>query len=118
MRREQSIVDLQKLIRQFADDRDWEQYHSPKNLVMALSGEVGELNDIFQWLSEGESYLKGKVLQHASEEMGDILIYLIRLADRLGLDLLECGYSKLQINENKYPVDKVKGSSKKYNEYQ
>ena len=117
MSSERSIADLQTRTRQFADERDWEQFHSPKNLAMAICGEAGELAEVFQWLTEEQSYLQGDALQHAGEEMGDILIYLVRLADRLGLDLEDCAYRKLAQNAEKYPVDKAKGNARKHTEF-
>jgi len=114
-------LDLQELktrLQQFADERDWEQFHSPKNLAMALSVEVAELVEHFQWLSEEES----RGLPHATrlrvaEEIADIQIYLVRLADKLGIDILESAEAKLEENEHKYPAIRVKGSSKKYSDY-
>ena len=111
-----SLTDLQKRLRIFAEERDWEQFHSPKNLAMAVCGEAGELAEIFQWLTEEESFLKGKTLEHAGEEMGDVLIYLVRLADRLGLDLLDCAYRKLERNARNYPVGMARGSARKHTE--
>ena len=79
----------QNIIQQFADERNWEQYHNPKNLVMALSGEVGELTEIFQWLSQEESQnLSDKDIQSAKEEIADIFIYLLRISDKLGIKIL------------------------------
>ncbi len=111
---------MQQLIndlREFAKERDWEQFHSPKNLAMALSVEVGELVEHFQWLSQGDSYELGREkLDKVKEEIGDVLIYLTNLADKLGIDPLEAATEKLKINGMKYPVDKAKGSAKKYKE--
>lgn len=116
MSSDRSIANLQSCTRKFARERDWEQFHSPKNLAMAVCGEAGELAEIFQWLTEEQSYLQGAALDHAGEEMGDILIYLARLADRLGLDLEDCTYKKLERNTEKYPVEKAKGNARKYTE--
>jgi dCTP diphosphatase len=102
----------------FAKDRDWEQFHSPKNLSMALSVEVAELVEHFQWLTEEQSkQLDDKTLAEVADEIADVQVYLIRLADKLGVDVLATVEEKIKKNEAKYPVDKVKGSSKKYTEY-
>jgi len=103
----------------FATERDWHQFHSPKNLVMALSGEVGELTEIFQWMTEDASRTAGR--NHATadkvrEELADVLLYLVRLADVLGVDLNDAATQKLQRNAEKYPAEKARGSSKKYTE--
>lgn len=113
--------DLDKIkeeLRQFALARDWEQFHSPKNLSMALAGEVGELLEVFQWLTEEQSKnLTQEQRKAVEEEVADVFLYLLRLTDRLDVDLLEVAKKKIIINEQKYPVYKVKGSSKKYKEY-
>ena len=103
-------------IQEFADDRNWEQFHTPKNLAMALSGEVGELTEIFQWLSQEESQnLSDKDLQLAKEEVADIFIYLLRLSTKLNIDLEEAVNEKLEINAKKYPVDLAMDNAVKYN---
>ena len=105
----------QNIIQQFADERNWEQYHNPKNLVMALSGEVGELTEIFQWQNEEESKnLSDKDLQSAKEEIADIFIYLLRISDKLGIYMEEAVNEKLEINANKYPVELAKDNAVKY----
>ena len=107
-------------LRSFAKERDWDQYHSPKNLAMALVVEAGELLEIFQWLTEQQSVDLGKSdaeLRMAGEELADILIYLVRLADVLGLDLDAALGDKLEMNRRKYPIDLVKGSPAKYTKY-
>ena len=109
---------LKHRLRKFAADRDWEQFHSPKNLSMALIAEAAELVEHFQWLTEQQSgQLPAEKLQEVEAELADILVYLIRMADKLGVDLIAAAESKIEINEEKYPVDKVRGSSKKYTEY-
>ncbi len=110
-----SIDELKIAMRRFADDRDWDQFHSPKNLSMALAGEAGELLECFQWLSEEESKnLSEKQLLAVADEIADIQLYLIRLADKLGLNILaECN-RKMAVNAEKYPIDKSKGKSNKY----
>ena len=111
-----NIKEIQKKLRKFAKERDWEQFHSPKNLAMALSGEVGELAEIFQWLSEEESKkLSDKDLQLAKEEIADIFIYLLRLSTKLNIDLEEAVNEKLEINATKYPVDLARDNAVKYN---
>jgi dCTP diphosphatase len=115
---ENPIDDLSQRLRSFARERDWEQFHSPKNVAMALIGEAGELIEHFQWLTEEQSYtLPPEKLEQVRLEMADIFIYLIRLSERLGVDLMAAVEDKIAINERKYPADKVRGSSKKYNEY-
>ena len=112
------ISSLQQSLRKFASDRDWEQFHNPKNLVMALTVEAGELQEIFQWLTEQQSSdLDVKQRQHAQEEMADVLLYLCRLADVLDIDLQEAALAKLKRNAEKYPADQVRGKSGKYTEY-
>ena len=102
----------------FADKREWQQFHSPKNLTMALMVEVGELLEHFQWLTEQASAELDPVkLSEVAKEIADVQIYLIRLADVLGVDIMAATESKMTENEAKYPADKVKGSSKKYTEY-
>jgi dCTP diphosphatase len=104
-------------LRDFAKARDWDQYHSPKNLSMALSAEVAEIVEHFQWLTEEQSKrLPQEKVDEVKTELADTLIYLIRLADKLDIDLLAAALSKIEINEQKYPVDKAKGNAKKYTE--
>ena len=107
---------LQEL-REFSKERDWDQFHSPKNLSMALAVEVAELLEHFQWLSEEESdRLDPTKLAEVEEEIGDIQIYLARLADRLGICPLAAARAKLKKSAAKYPVDKSRGNAKKYTE--
>lgn len=111
---------LQERIREFAKERDWDQYHTPKNLVMALSGEAGELTEIFQWVSEQDSHKlldEEKTRTEIMDEIADVQIYLLRLCDVLGVDLEKACWVKMDKNNRKYPADLVKGSSKKYTEY-
>jgi len=111
---------MQKLIkklREFAKERDWDQFHSPKNLAMALSVEVAELVENFQWLTEEESFeLPANKLNKTKEEIGDIMIYLLRLSDKLGIDPLKAAKDKNSLNQRKYPVEKAKGNALKYTE--
>lgn len=115
------MTDLEKIrlrISQFAAERDWDQFHSPKNLSMALAAESGELLEQFQWLTEEQSKkLSSEKLLNIEEELADIQIYLIRLADKLNINLIDAVHEKIEVNERKYPADKVKGSAKKYDEY-
>ena len=114
-----SLEGLRQRLEQFAKARDWEQFHSPKNLSMALIAEAAELVEHFQWLSEAQSSaLPPDKLAEVRLELADILLYLIRLGDRLGLDLVQAGNDKIDINEQRYPVDKVRGSAKRASEYE
>jgi len=114
----QDLSDLSRRLADFARVRDWEQFHSPKNLSMALAGEVGELLEHFQWLNEEQSADLPDQKKHAvALEMADILIYLLRLAERLDVDLLDSAYRKMAINEQRYPADKVKGDARRADEY-
>ena len=104
-------------LRAFCKERDWEQFHSPKNLAMALSAEAGELLEIFQWLTEAQSRsLDAKERARAHEEVADILLYLVRIADQLGIDPIEAARRKLVENAQKYPVEKARGNARKYTE--
>jgi NTP pyrophosphatase (non-canonical NTP hydrolase) len=108
---------LRAQLREFADARDWAQFHSPKNLAMALSVEVGELLENFQWLTEEQSRRPApEVHAAASEEIADVLLYLIRLCDQLGIDPIAAANRKLVANAAKYPVEKARGTSRKYTE--
>ena len=114
---ETNLNNLRLRLREFADLRDWDQFHSPKNLSMALSAEVAEILEHFQWLTEEQSKnLPKDKLDEVGAELADTLIYLVRLADKLDIDLLAAAQSKIEINEQKYPVDKAKGNAKKYTE--
>ncbi|WP_237155862.1 nucleotide pyrophosphohydrolase [Photobacterium phosphoreum] len=111
------IKQLQQTLTEFAQQRDWEQFHTPKNLAMALSGEVGELLEIFQWLTPEQSQqLSPEKKQHASEEIADVMMYLLRLADKCDIDVMQACQEKIQQNAAKYPISKCYGSAKKYNE--
>lgn len=109
--------DLKKVLRAFAKERDWDQYHSPKNLAMALVVEAGEIVEHFQWLTEEQSKNPPpEKLAKIRAEIGDTLIYLVRLSDRLGIDPVQAARDKVRQNAEKYPVEKAKGTAKKYNE--
>lgn len=106
-------------IREFNRQRDWEQYHSPKNLAMALAVETAELVEHFQWLSQAESRnLPAEKLEAVKEEIADILIYLLNLADKTGVDVLAAAQAKLAKNESRYPAARVRGKSAKYDQYE
>jgi len=108
---------LRQQLRDFSTARDWDQFHSPKNLAMALSAEAGELLEIFQWLTEQQSQsLAPETKGAAADEIADVLLYLIRLADQLDIDPVGAAQRKLEANERKYPADKARGNSKKYTE--
>lgn len=112
------MEDLVRQLREFAKERDWDQFHSPKNLAMALSVEVAEIVEHFQWLTEEQSQeLSSDKLSELKEEIGDVLIYLVRLSDKLGIDPMEAAREKIEKNGKKYPVARVKGKSLKYTEY-
>ena len=112
------LTDLALHLREFVAARDWDQFHTPKNLATALVAEAGELAAEFQWLTPAQSCAPtGEQLARIRAESADVLIYLVRLADKLGFDLLAAADDKLAANEQRYPADKVRGSSKKYNQY-
>jgi dCTP diphosphatase len=109
---------LQQRLAAFAAARDWEQFHSPKNLAMALSVEASELVEEFQWLTEEQSKaLDAERRERVRLELADVLIYLLRLADRLDVDLLRAADDKIAQNERKYPAERVRGDARKYTDY-
>lgn len=111
------IATLQQQLRSFASEREWEQFHTPKNLAMALSVEAAELQEIFQWLTpEQSAHLNEQQKSRAGEELADVLLYLCRLADVLNIDLAVAAHAKLQRNAEKYPVAKAKGRADKYDQ--
>ena len=113
-----SIDALSARVRAFAQARDWEQFHSPKNLAMALAGEAGELLEHFQWLTQEQSQnLPAEKRDEVALELADILIYLVRTADRLDIDLLDAAARKIAINESRYPVQLVRGKADRASEY-
>ncbi len=112
------LIELQKRIRAFVNARDWEQFHSPKNLVMALGVEAAELAEHFLWLSQSESEkLSAETKAKVEAEIADVLIYVVLLADRLDIDLLDAASRKLLENEQKYPAEQVRGRAEKYSTY-
>jgi len=107
------LLALRDALREFAAERDWDRFHSPKNLAMALAGEAGELLEVFRWRTEEESHaLDARALAQAREELADILIYPIRLADKLDIDLLAAATYKIAANARKYPADQVRDGAK------
>jgi len=113
-----TLAELREHLRRFAQARDWDQFHSPKNLAMALIAEAAELVEHFQWLTEAQSAeLSADKKAEVAEELADVLVYLVRIADKLDIDLLAAASAKMAHNEAKYPAEHVKGSAKKYTEY-
>ena len=112
-----ALMRLRDALRQFAAERDWDQFHSPKNLAIALNVEAAELLEAFQWMTEGESRaIEPATRAKVQEELADVLLYLIRIADKLDVDLVAAATEKLRINAAKYPIDKARGNAKKYTE--
>jgi NTP pyrophosphatase (non-canonical NTP hydrolase) len=113
------LVTLRDQVRAFVDERDWDQFHTPKNLATALSVEAAELLEPFQWLQVGDAdELGAKNLAQVTHEAADVLVYLVRLADKLDIDLMAAVAEKMVLNREKYPADKVRGDSRKYTEYE
>lgn len=111
---DKELLKLRDRLRVFAVERNWDQFHSPKNLAMALIVEAGELVEPFQWLTEDQSKcLDPKQLSHAQDEVADVFIYLVRLADKLGIDLIESANKKIDLNNERYPVSKAYGKAEK-----
>ena len=112
------LENLRDQLRTFAAERDWDQFHSPKNLASALSVEAAELLEHFQWLTEADSQqLTPETLDAVRTEIADVLLYLIRICDKLGIDLIAVAYAKIALNAAKYPVEKARGSSTKYTKF-
>ncbi|MEW6714916.1 MAG: nucleotide pyrophosphohydrolase [Nitrospirota bacterium] len=113
-----NLPDIQKKLRKFAEERNWDQFHSPKNLSMALAAEAAELLEIFQWLTEEQSKdidNSEKEIAQVKEEIADVFIYLVRLADKLNIDIEKEVLAKIALNKKKYPVDLSKDNAVKYN---
>ena len=111
------LQSLRDALRRFAAERDWEKFHSPKNLASALLVESAELLEHFQWLTEAQSaVLDASTRAKVREELADVLLYLIRLADRLDMDLLSAAQDKIALNAAKYPAEKARGVATKYSE--
>jgi dCTP diphosphatase len=114
----QRFEDLQRRLAEFAAERDWDPFHSPKNLAMALAAEAGELLEHFQWLTEEQSAtLAPEALEAVALELADIQLYLVRLADKLQINLVEAAHRKIEINAGKYPAAKARGTARKYTEF-
>ena len=117
-----SVLDVQQIHefqRRFIAERQWEKFHTPKNLVMALSGEAGELSEIFQWMSETESsqlHPDHPKFRAVSDELADVLYYVLRIADLLKIDIHDAFWTKMKANALKYPVELARGNAKKYTE--
>jgi dCTP diphosphatase len=109
------IDDISKKLTKFAEDRDWNQYHSPKNLAISLAVEAGELLEVFQWLPENPPYDEA-IYDKASEEIADIFIYAIMFSRKMNIDIEKAVLDKFELNKVKYPINKSKGIAKKYNE--
>ncbi len=112
------IKAIQSQLTEFADERDWDQFHNPKNLSMALAGEAAELLEIFQWLTEEQSkdiVNSEKQMSHVKEEIADVFLFLARLADKLNVDIEKVALAKIEVNRMKYPVEISKGNAEKYN---
>lgn len=113
----QELHELKAALRRFAEEREWRQFHTPKNLAASISIEAAELLEHFQWLTdEQSSQLSPEQLQDVGHEIADVLIYLLQLSDRLGIDPVEAARNKVAINAAKYPAAKSRGSIKKYTE--
>ena len=110
-----TLEELAARLAEFARERDWDQFHAPKNLAMALAAEVGELLEHFQWLTEAQSRaLPDEAKEAVALEMADVLLYLVRLADKLDIDLADAAGRKIALNGEKYPVEQFRGSARKY----
>jgi NTP pyrophosphatase (non-canonical NTP hydrolase) len=110
------MEELKTRIKEFINERDWEQYHAPKNLAMALSVETAEIMEIFQW-KETSADLTADEREALRQEIGDVLVYLLELADKYNIDVIKAATDKLILNQKKYPAEMVKGKAKKYTEY-
>jgi len=114
-----TLESLKARVNQFAEERDWEQFHSAKNLAMAMIVEAGEVVEHFQWMTEQESKnLEAEKKEQVGQELSDTFVYLLRIAEVCGIDLIEAANKKIDLNAKKYPVDKVKGSNAKYTAYE
>ena len=115
---ESDLQRLREIVRTFVDERDWDQFHTPKNLSSALSVEAAELLEHFQWLKQGDAAELGPdKLVEVRHEMADVLVYLVRLADKLDVDLFKAVEEKMVLNREKYPAELVRGDARKYYEY-
>lgn len=111
-----SLDDLREHLAAFVEERDWDQFHNPKNLAMALAAEAGELLEHFQWLTQEQAQrLESSTRDEVALELADILMFLVRLSDKLDIDLLDAARIKLECNRDKYPIEKARGRATKYN---
>lgn len=114
-----SLDQLRNRVNQFVEERDWAQFHSPKNLAMAMIVEAGEVVEHFQWITEQESRnLDAQTKEQVGQELSDTFVYLLRIAEVCGIDLIQAVNKKIDLNALKYPVEKCKGSNAKYTDYQ
>lgn len=114
-----SLLHLRQRINTFVEERDWAQFHSPKNLAMAMIVEAAEVVEHFQWMTEADSrQLDEETRQKVGQELADTFVYLLRIAEVCGIDLIQAANAKIDLNAQKYPVEKCKGSNAKYTEYQ
>ena len=114
-----SLDALRARVNAFVTERDWAQFHSPKNLAMAMIVEAGEVGEHFQWMTEDESRnLDAETKEQVGQELSDTLVYLLRIAEVCGVDLIEAANKKIDLNAQKYPVEKCKGSNAKYSAYE
>lgn len=114
-----NLTEIEQELKKFADERDWDQFHSVKNLTMALTKEASELMEIFQWMKEEDSNLVSQnpeVMKKVREEVADVFVYLMRIVSKTGIDLEDAVRSKMLKNAEKYPVELARGNSKKYTE--
>ena len=113
-----SLKELNERHRRFVEERNWQKHQSPKNLVMALTAEVGELNELFMWLTVEESRaVDGDAKQAVAEELADVLIYLTRIADEMGIDLVAAAHAKCDKNDHKYPKEAFRDGYRRPHEY-
>lgn len=118
---EPTIEDIRRMQAEFTDERDWNQFHQPRNLLLAMVGEVGEVAELFQWRGDAAEGLPGwteSERENLAQELSDVLIYLVELAEKCHVDLPQAVLRKMALNRQKYPASKVHGSAKKYTEYQ
>lgn len=116
---EDSIEQLKARVNAFVEARDWSQFHSPKNLAMAMIVEAAEVVEHFQWMTEADSrQLDAEKKEQVGQELSDTFVYLLRIAEVCGIDLIDAANKKIDLNAKKYPVEKAKGSNAKYTEYE
>ena len=111
------MEELRDQIKEFIQARDWEQYHAPKNLAMALSVEAAEIVEIFQWKGSKDELTPAEI-ENLKQEIGDVLVYLLELAEKFQIDIIQAAKDKMVLNAQKYPVEVVKGKAWKYTEYE